>query len=328
MITKDVSFRSLLLLAMPVVLAAGCDLELIEEHLPIEDDDFFPVRHVAAVSDNHEHVVVASATTGELRLVSSNGNPTDEFGLSSTWRPTGAATYYGPDFDYSNINQANEAVIVLHANGTVLPWFHHGGQLLYHWAGRITVPASPVNVSGVEYLDVDQSHDGVLFVLTNEFLSAGGTQARIWRRDLDGTWDSVVGMEKPTALAYDQGVDDITVVYTETSNRDVTLEEYDEDLSFNRTRVLPDIREVGDLEILGGWLYLGVLSCTNAACDQIEREFQLRNASLGIDDTVPLATEGVALDLPVFPLNGDSQVDVWRVGRASSQLSEYDVIAP
>ena len=38
MITKDVSFRSLLLLALPTMLAAGCDLELIGEHLPIEDD--------------------------------------------------------------------------------------------------------------------------------------------------------------------------------------------------------------------------------------------------------------------------------------------------
>lgn len=328
MITTDVSFRSLLLLALPTMLAAGCDLELIGEHLPIEDDDFVPERRVAAISDNHEHVVVASSATNTLRLVSSNGNPTDDFPLPLTWRPIGAATYYGPDFDFGNINQANEAVIVLHQNGAVLPWFHHGGQLRFHWNGLIQVPPSPANVAAVSYLDVDQSHDGVLYVLTHEFLAAGGDQARIWRRDLDGTWDSVAGADKPAALAYDQGVDDVTVVYTRTSNRDVTLEEYDEDLSFNRSRTLPDLAQVSDLEVLGGWLYLGVLSCANAACNETERELQLRDANLGIDATVPLATEGVALDLPPFPLDLDSNVDVWRVGRAQTQLSEYDVIAP
>ena len=328
MITKDASFRSLLLLALPTMLAAGCDLELIGEHLPIEDDDFFPARHVAAISDNHEHVVVASATTTTLRLVSSNGNPTDDFPLPLSWRPTGAATYYGPDFDFANINQANEAVLVLHQNGAVLPWFHHGGQLRFHWNGLVQVPPSPVAVTGVDYIDVDQSHDGVLYVLTNEFLAGGGDRARIWRRDVDGTWDSVAGTDKPTALAYDQGTNDVTVAYTRTSNRDVTLEEYDEDLSFNRARVLPDIAEIGDLEVLGGWLYLGVLSCANAACNQVDREFQLRDANLGIDATIPLATDGVALDLPPFPLDLDSHVDVWRVGRAQTQLSEYDVVAP
>ena len=313
---------------MPLLAFAGCELELIAEHLPIAQEDFFPAKRVAAVSDNHEHVFVASTATGALKLVSSNGNPTDEWGLSGGWLAAAAATYYGPDFQAFGLQQHNEAALVLHDNGSILPWFHHGGALSFHWAGRIVVPSSPANVSGVNYLDVDQSHDGVVFVLTHEFLAAGGGQARIWRRALDGSWTSVTGLDKPAALAYDQHLDDVTVSYTRTSNRDITLQEYDEDLSFNRTRTIPDLRQVDDFEVLAGWFYMGVLTCDNAPCTQSTREFQVRDSNLDLDDAVGLATEAVALDLPPFPLDIDSNVDVWRVGRAATQLSEYDVVVP
>lgn len=329
MINHTLVSRSLFaFLAVPLLASAGCELDLIAEHLPIAQEDFFPTRHVAAISDNHEHVFVASSTSGALKLVSSNGNPTDEWTLSSPWLTRAAATYYGPDFQASGFDQHNEAALVLHENGSILPWFHHGGQLGFHWAGRIVVPASPANVVGVSYLDVDQSHDGVVFVLTHEVLQAGGGQARIWRRALDGSWTSVTGLDKPATLAYDQHVNDVTVAYTRTSNRDITLEEYDEDLSFNRTRTLPDLRQVDDFEVLGGWFYMGVLTCDNAPCTDSTREFQIRDSNLDLDDAVGVATEGVALDLPPFPLDIDSNVDVWRVGRADMQLSEYDVVVP
>ncbi|MGH1342842.1 MAG: hypothetical protein ACRBN8_14870 [Nannocystales bacterium] len=323
------SSRTLIaLLALPLLGSAGCELELIAEHLPLADGLVYPDRHVAAVSDNHEHVFIASAVNGTLNLVSTNGTPRDEFSLSDAWRPLGAATYYGPDFEASGFWQHNEAALVLHRNGSILPWYHHGGELGFHWAGRIVVPAAPPTVASVTYNDVDQSRDGVVFVLADESRVDGTAQSRIWRRGLDGSWTSVVGPEKSSALAYDQHLDSLTVSYTRTDVRDITLREYGEDLSFTRSRTIPDLDEVRDFEVLAGWFYIGASACENASCTERTREFQVRNTSLALSDVVAVEVEAVALDLPPFPLDLDSNVDVWRAGPAASQLAEYDVVVP
>ena len=40
------------------------------------------------------------------------------------------------------------------------------------------------------------------------------------------------------------------------------------------------------------------------------------------------STPSAQNDLPPFPLNENSNVDVWRVGRDVHQLSEHDVVLP
>lgn len=314
------------ILALAVSASAGCELELVDEYLPSAEENIYPAARVAAVSDNHEFLFIASAIAGDLRLVGTNGVERDTFPLVPVWRPVAAATYYGPDFLDSGINQANEAGLVLHQNGSILPWFHHGGQLDYHWAGRVVVPASPSGGTR-SFVDVDQSKDGAIFVLTEENPAAGPPQSRLWRRATNGTWTSVVGDEKVTAMAYDQHNEDVTVALTRTSARDVTLVEYNDDLSPHRTRTLPDIREVRDFEVLASTYYMGVVTCGNALCTTGDSEVQIRGLDLSLEDADGARGEAVALDLPPFPLDADSNIDLWRAGPGVMQLGHYDVIA-
>ncbi|MBV1858389.1 MAG: hypothetical protein KUG77_08250 [Nannocystaceae bacterium] len=321
---RTTTFR-LSLLALVSSLSLGCELELVAEYLPAAEENIHPAYRVAAVSDNHEFLFIASATTGELKMMGTNGTEVDEFALSSTWRPVAAATYYGPDFDAFGIGQANEAGLVLHANGSILPWFHHGGQLRYHWDGVIAVPASPAGGTRT-VVDVDQSKDGVLFVLTEESPAAGGPQSRLWRRETDGTWTSVVGASKVSAMAYDQHTEDVTVALTRTSARDVTLVEYDDDLSYRRSRTVPDLRAVTDFEVLAATFYMGVHTCGNAQCTSGDPELQIRDLNLALDDSDAVRAEAIALDLPPFPIDADSNIELWRAGADVMQVGHYDVI--
>lgn len=306
-------------------LALGCELELVDEYLPSAEENLYPMPRVAAVSDNHELFFLASAISGELKMMGTNGAELDTFSLTNVWRPVAAATYYGPDFDGFGINQANEAGLVLHNNGYVLPWYHHGGQLHYHWDGRVVVPAVPGGGTR-SMVDVDQSKDGVLFVLTEEFPASGLPQSRLWRRDTDGTWTSVVGEQKAQAMAYDQHTEDVTVSLTRTSARDVTLVEYNDDLSFRRSRTISDLFAVMDFEVLAGTFYMGTIPCANAVCSPGTAELQIRDLNLAVEDTVDVRGDALALDLPPFPVEADDNIDLWRAGSGLMQVSHYDII--
>lgn len=330
--TKTSPIRSRILIALiaaPLLASTGCELELIGEYLPLEEDDFVPMRHVAAVSDDQDHVFVASAVTGGLRVVSSDGDLIDEFVLNAHWRPIAAATYHGPAFEFAGVEQSDAAVIVLHANGIILPWFHHAGELRYHLPGWMNAVNWPV-LGEVQFIDVDMSPEGSTWVLAEETSPTGQTTVFAYQ-DLDENGNYTSGgsksMHEPksVALAYDPHADTITVAFSRTDDRDVTLKEFDHFTLVN-DRTLPDVLEVTDLEVLAGWHYVGVLACDDAACDEHTAQLQVRDSNLDLDDALDVATEAVALEVPPLPLNQQSTVDVWRAGRAPWQLSQYDAV--
>ncbi|MCH9680992.1 MAG: hypothetical protein K0V04_06140 [Deltaproteobacteria bacterium] len=316
-------------IAVGLLCLGGCEFDELAAFAPTAAP-FLRVTHVAAVSRNHEQVFMAGWNEG-LMVMSSTGNLIDSYSLSSTWTPIGAATYRGPNFQLLGTNQHAESALVLHANGVVLPWFVHAGGLHYHWAGAIAPPPVLPGVTSVAPRDVDQADDGTIFVLNAE-QTTGGPGARLWRRDPSGVWSNTVEDQKATIVAYDQHADQVVVGRAPSMSREVELVVYDGSALTQQTvYTRSDVHELRDLEVFGGYYFLGMSMCYGLPCNANEPRLEVRSGAFALDDFADVEVGALALQLPPLPVGLGDTAELWRVGNLATvnpttQVTRYALL--
>ena len=166
-----------------------------------------------------------------------------------------------------------------------------------------------------------------MYLLTEEDHETTGLPAsRVFRRSTSGVWTSTWLPEKAMAMAYDQHSDELTVGYSATASDPATLITLDPSLDVIEERELVDVCVITDLEVLGGYQFLGTSVPANGpgtGCNDRVSELQSRTPTGALRDAHPIQVSALALDLQDLPLSLGDEVDLWRVGHP--YLGDYQV---
>ena len=312
-------------LTLLLATTTGCDLEEVAAHFA-EDSlgpNYYPIPRVAAFTD--EGGVLFSATYDSAfdlpALIATNGeagNYAPVFrSLHPGMTPVGAATYRGPTLWHNGMDQRENAVWVLHRSGHMIPWYFEKSSLTFSLNSIIRPSELPAAVGSRVFMDIDQAADGTLYVLTHErYEGTGEPASRVFRRSTGGVWTSIWGDEKAAAIAFDQHSLELTLAYDPPSGEPARLRVYNSSLGFRRERQLPEACDIHDIEVLGGFTFLGMSQREGDGCPGT-RHLQIRTWGNSVDDDELIEVSALALDVPQLPLNAVDPIDLWRVGFAA-----------
>jgi hypothetical protein len=313
-------------LALAVSLVAGCHI-VQEWHHADPAVVGNPMRHIGAVTRNHEFLLTGDYNAGAVKLwgTANPAAPLFQAPLAGEWTPVAASTYRGPAYNNAvGRNVASESFLVLHTNGKMIPFYHDAAKLFASPPAMWMNPAPfGAGVSSRMYVDVGQDLDGTIYVAANES-TATGPKAVLLKRSPAGAWtstyDTTNGQQlyKIASLAVDSGSTEVVVADDPGPANTKRITRYGANLVPAGSFILPATKSVQALQSMHGYTMMGLWKCGAGGCGQSENLISIvsPNGAETEHRVVQGVIQALGLDLPPMPLNlqGYTTTYLWHVG--------------